>query len=225
VSRGGETEVRVYQGEVEHFVSAQAEGIGIRVVRDGRTGFAYAGTLDERGDRRGARRGPRQPHVRHRRRVGRVWPSPTASPSPTRRCGATSSPSTRPTARSSSPGARAARHARSTRACGSTTRTTPTRPVRRPWPRPPASAPGGRENGCYVSVSTLADDGDETQTGSGSASGARPPSSTSRRPPATRPIGRPGCSAPPSRRAAPHDRARPDGHGPVPVGHLGDAQR
>ncbi|MFZ4720126.1 MAG: TldD/PmbA family protein, partial [Ilumatobacteraceae bacterium] len=31
---------------VEHFVSAQSEGIGIRVIRDGRTGFAYAGTLD-----------------------------------------------------------------------------------------------------------------------------------------------------------------------------------
>jgi len=47
ISRGGETEVRVYQGDVEHFVSAQAEGIGIRVIKDGRTGFAYAGTLDE----------------------------------------------------------------------------------------------------------------------------------------------------------------------------------
>jgi len=47
VSRGGETEVRVYEGDVEHFVSAQAEGVGIRVIRDGRTGFAYAGTLDE----------------------------------------------------------------------------------------------------------------------------------------------------------------------------------
>ena len=46
VSRGIETEVRVYEGEVEHFVSAQSEGIGIRVIRDGRTGFAYAGTLD-----------------------------------------------------------------------------------------------------------------------------------------------------------------------------------
>ena len=46
VSRGGETEVRVYEGEVEHFVSAQSEGIGVRVIRDGRTGFAYAGTLD-----------------------------------------------------------------------------------------------------------------------------------------------------------------------------------
>ena len=47
VARGGETEVRVYEGDVEHFVSAQSEGVGIRVVRDGRTGFAYAGTLDE----------------------------------------------------------------------------------------------------------------------------------------------------------------------------------
>ena len=46
VSRGGDTEVRVYQGEVEHFVSAQSEGIGVRIIRDGRTGFAYAGTLD-----------------------------------------------------------------------------------------------------------------------------------------------------------------------------------
>jgi PmbA protein len=43
VMRGGETEVRVYEGDVEHFVSAQSEGIGIRVIRDGRTGFAYAG--------------------------------------------------------------------------------------------------------------------------------------------------------------------------------------
>ena len=46
VARGGETEVRVYEGDVEHFVSAQSEGIGIRVIVDGRTGFAYAGTLD-----------------------------------------------------------------------------------------------------------------------------------------------------------------------------------
>lgn len=46
VSRGGETVVRVYEGEVEHFVSAQSEGIGVRVIRDGRTGFAYAGTLE-----------------------------------------------------------------------------------------------------------------------------------------------------------------------------------
>ena len=37
----------MYEGEVEHFVAAQTEGVGIRVIRDGRTGFAYAGALDE----------------------------------------------------------------------------------------------------------------------------------------------------------------------------------
>ena len=46
VSRGLSTEVRVYEGEVEHFVSAQSEGIGIRVIKDGRTGTSYCGTLD-----------------------------------------------------------------------------------------------------------------------------------------------------------------------------------
>jgi PmbA protein len=47
VGRGGETSVRVYEGALEHFVSAQSEGVGIRVIKDGRTGTAYAGTLDE----------------------------------------------------------------------------------------------------------------------------------------------------------------------------------
>jgi PmbA protein len=46
VARARDTSVRVYEGEVEHFTSAQSEGIGIRVVRDGRVGFAYAGTLE-----------------------------------------------------------------------------------------------------------------------------------------------------------------------------------
>jgi len=46
VGRARETEIRVYEGEVENFTSALSEGIGIRVIRDGRTGFAYAGTLD-----------------------------------------------------------------------------------------------------------------------------------------------------------------------------------
>lgn len=46
VGRGGETAIRVYEGTVEHFVSARSEGVGIRVIKDGRTGFAYAGTLD-----------------------------------------------------------------------------------------------------------------------------------------------------------------------------------
>jgi len=45
-SRGSSTEVRVWRGEVEHFVSAASEGVGVRVVAGGRTGFAYAGTLE-----------------------------------------------------------------------------------------------------------------------------------------------------------------------------------
>jgi PmbA protein len=47
VARDQEANVRVYEGEVEHLTSAQAEGIGVRVIKDGRVGFAYAGTLDD----------------------------------------------------------------------------------------------------------------------------------------------------------------------------------
>lgn len=47
ISRGTDTEVRVYEGEVESLSSATSAGAGIRVVSGGRQGFAYAGTLDE----------------------------------------------------------------------------------------------------------------------------------------------------------------------------------
>lgn len=46
VSQGTSTEVRAYNGEVESFTSASSAGIGIRVIADGRVGFAHAGTLD-----------------------------------------------------------------------------------------------------------------------------------------------------------------------------------
>lgn len=46
VSRGNSTSVRVYNAEIESFSSAQEEGVGIRVIVDGRQGFAYAGSLD-----------------------------------------------------------------------------------------------------------------------------------------------------------------------------------
>src|SRR5262249_47185424 len=46
VGRGRETEVRVYEGEVESLSSAESAGIGIRVVVGDRQGFAYAGSLD-----------------------------------------------------------------------------------------------------------------------------------------------------------------------------------
>ncbi|HZU80696.1 MAG TPA: TldD/PmbA family protein [Acidimicrobiales bacterium] len=47
VSRGVETDIRAYEGEVESLSSAASAGIGIRVLVDGRQGFAYAGSLDE----------------------------------------------------------------------------------------------------------------------------------------------------------------------------------
>jgi PmbA protein len=42
-----DTEIRVYGGEIESFSSAEAAGVGIRVIRDHRQGFAYAGSLDD----------------------------------------------------------------------------------------------------------------------------------------------------------------------------------
>lgn len=46
VARGRETEVRVFEGEVESLSSAESAGIGIRVIKGRRQGFAYAGSLD-----------------------------------------------------------------------------------------------------------------------------------------------------------------------------------
>ncbi|HVA76177.1 MAG TPA: TldD/PmbA family protein [Acidimicrobiales bacterium] len=46
VARGRETEVQVFSGEVESLSSAESAGIGIRVVKGPRQGFAYAGSLD-----------------------------------------------------------------------------------------------------------------------------------------------------------------------------------
>ncbi len=47
VMHSRDTEVRVYEGEIESLSSAEAQGVGVRVVVDGRQGFAYAGTLDD----------------------------------------------------------------------------------------------------------------------------------------------------------------------------------
>lgn len=46
VARGRDTEVQVYEGDVESLSSAESAGIGIRVVKGHRQGFAYAGSLD-----------------------------------------------------------------------------------------------------------------------------------------------------------------------------------
>ncbi len=47
VVHGRDTEIRVYGGEIESLSSAESQGVGIRVVVDGKQGFAYAGTFDE----------------------------------------------------------------------------------------------------------------------------------------------------------------------------------
>lgn len=44
---GRDTEIRVYGGEVESFASAESRGVGVRVIANGRQGFAYAGTFDD----------------------------------------------------------------------------------------------------------------------------------------------------------------------------------
>jgi PmbA protein len=42
-----DTQIRVYDGEIEQLSSAETRGVGIRVVKDHRQGFAYAGTFDD----------------------------------------------------------------------------------------------------------------------------------------------------------------------------------
>ncbi len=47
VGRSNETEIRVYEGDIESLSSAGTAGIGVRVITGNRQGFAYAGTLDD----------------------------------------------------------------------------------------------------------------------------------------------------------------------------------
>lgn len=47
VARGSSVSVKAYEGEVESLTSADSSGVGIRIIRDHRQGFAHAGTLDE----------------------------------------------------------------------------------------------------------------------------------------------------------------------------------
>ncbi len=46
VGSSSSTSVRVHGGDIESLTQAGSAGIGVRVVRDGRQGFAYAGSLD-----------------------------------------------------------------------------------------------------------------------------------------------------------------------------------
>lgn len=46
VARSRDTDVRIFDGDIESLSSAESEGVGVRVVVGGRQGFAYAGSLD-----------------------------------------------------------------------------------------------------------------------------------------------------------------------------------
>ncbi|HTH07657.1 MAG TPA: TldD/PmbA family protein [Ilumatobacteraceae bacterium] len=173
VSRDSETAIRVYENEVEHFVSAQSEGIGIRVIQDGRTGFAYAGTLDADAirevlaeardnltfgtpDEWAALADPDGVDVV----AQELWNESLATFSTEKKIELTKELERLTLAGDSRVRIDSANYADVAveSAVASTTG------IRR----------AGRENGCYVSVETLADDGDETQTGFGFSVGRSP---------------------------------------------------
>jgi PmbA protein len=172
-SRGGDTDVRVYQGEVEHFVSAQSEGIGIRVIRDGRTGFAYAGTLDP------SAVAEVLAEARDNLEFGTVdeWAG-LAEPDGVAQTDQelwNDELAAFPTDRKIE---FAKELERLSLAADSRVRVDESNYSDAYGEAAVASTAGirrwGRENGCYVSVSTLADDGDETQTGFGFSVGRSP---------------------------------------------------
>ena len=170
VSRGLSTEVRVYEGEVEHFVSAQSEGIGIRVIRDGRTGTSYCGTLDpsqiaevlaEARDNLGYGEPDEWAGLAEPDGVAvtpqKLWDDDLELTSTARKIEL------------------AKLLEKLTLAGDSRVRVDDSNYSDAFGEAAVATTTGirvsGRENGCYLSVGTLADDGDETQTGFGFAVG------------------------------------------------------
>ena len=173
VSRDAETDIRIYEGQVEHFVAAQTEGVGIRVIREGRTGFAYAGVLDETAvaevlaeardnvqfgtpDEWAGLAEPDGVEVIEQD----LWSDALAEYSTDGKI------------------ALAKELERLTLAVDSRIRVDDANYADVASESAVATTTGirrtGRENGCYVVVSTLADDGDETQTGFGFSVGRSP---------------------------------------------------
>jgi len=170
VSRALSTDVRVYEGEVEHFVSAQSEGIGIRVIRDGRTGTSYCGSLDpsqiaevlaEARDNLGYGEPDEWAGLATPDGVDvtpqNLWDDSLESTSTARKIEL------------------AKELERLARAGDSRVRVDDSNYSDAFGEAAVATTTGirvaGRENGCFLSVGTLADDGDETQTGFGFAVG------------------------------------------------------
>ncbi len=173
VSRDHETDIRIYEGQVEHFVSAQSEGIGIRVIRDGRTGFAYAGTLDPSAIAEVlAEARDNVDFGTHDEWAGLAEPD-----------GVDVVPQTlwsdRLAGYQTEQKIQLAKDLeRITLGVDSRVRIDDANYADVSTESAVASTTGirrgGRENGCYVSVSTMADDGDETQTGFGFSVGRSP---------------------------------------------------
>ena len=170
VGRGVSTDVRVYEGEVEHFVSAQSQGIGIRVIRDGRTGSSSAGSLDE------SVIAEVLAEARDNLGYGEVdewaglavpdgvpvtpqnlWNDALESASPARKIQLAKDLERVTLARDARIRVDDSNYSD---AFGESAVATST-----------GIRVAGRENGCHLSVGTLADDGDETQTGFGFAVG------------------------------------------------------
>jgi PmbA protein len=173
VSRGGQTEVRVYGGEVEHFVSAQNEGIGVRVIRDGRTGFAYAGTLDPGAiDEVLAEARDNVTFGTVDEWAGLAEPDGvTRTPQPLWDDALAAFPTERKI--------ELAKELERMTLGGDTRIRVDDADYSDAWGEVAVATTtgireSGRENGCYLSVSTLADDGDETQTGFGFTVARRP---------------------------------------------------
>ena len=170
VGRSLSTDVRIYEGEVEHFVSAQTEGIGIRVIRNGRTGTSSCGTLDpteiaevlaeardnleygEPDEWAGMAEPDGVPVVPQS-----LWNEALAATTTARKIELAKSLERLTLSRDPRVRVDDSNYsdAFSETAVASTT----------------GIRVAGRENGCYLSVGTLADDGDETQTGFGFAVG------------------------------------------------------
>ena len=173
VGRGGETSVRVYEGELEHFVSAQSAGVGIRVIKDGRTGVAYAGTLDETAiaevladARDNVQFGNPDEFAGLASPDGvepvpqKFWDDTLASYPTDQKVALTKDLEQRALAADSRVRSESANYDDGWDESAFATTT--------------GIRISGRSNGCYVSVVTLADDGDETQTGFGFSVGDSP---------------------------------------------------
>ena len=173
VSRDAETDIRVYENQIKHFVAAQTEGVGIRVIREGRTGFAYAGVLDETAvaevlaeARDNVQFGTPDEWAGLAEPDGvdvieqDLWSDALAEYSTDGKI------------------ALAKELERLTLAVDSRIRVDDANYADVASESAVATTTGirrtGRENGCYVVVSTLADDGDETQTGFGFSVGRSP---------------------------------------------------